>query len=152
MRETGQKIFMTKEQINLVRTSFEKIAPIADHAADLFYAKLFDLDPHLRRLFKSDIKEQGKKLIQVLSTAVENLERIDELVPHIRAMGARHAGYGVGEKDYETVGAALLWTFEKTLSKEFNTPTRKAWATVYNLLAETMKEGSRQPAKIRTVV
>lgn len=143
---------MTREQINLVRAGFEKIAPIADHAADLFYAKLFDLDPHLRRLFKGDIKEQGKKLMQVISTAVENLERIDEFVPHIRAMGARHSGYGVEEKDYATVGAALLWTLEKALSRDFTAEMRAAWAAVYKLLADTMIEGSRRPAQLRSFV
>lgn len=141
---------MTNEQINLIKTSFEKIAPIADHAADLFYAKLFDLDPHLRRLFKGDIKAQGKKLMQVISTAVENLERIDELIPHIRAMGARHAGYGVEKKDYETVGAALLWTLEKALGKDFPAETRAAWTAVFKLLAETMIEGSGADKRLKT--
>jgi hemoglobin-like flavoprotein len=144
--------FMTNEQINLVQASFEKIAPIADHAAALFYAKLFDLDPHLHRLFKGDMKEQGKKLMQVISTAVENLERIDEFVPHIKAMGARHSGYGVEEKDYETVGEALLWTLEKALSKDFTAETRAAWTTVYKLLADTMKQGSRKPAELKMFV
>jgi hemoglobin-like flavoprotein len=150
--KSGAGDFMTNEQINLVRTSFEKIAPIADKAAALFYAKLFDLDPKLHRLFKGDMKEQGKKLMQVISTAVENLERIDEFVPHIRAMGARHAGYGVEEKDYATVGAALLWTLEKALSRDFTAEMRAAWAAVYELLAGTMIEGSRRPAKLRTFV
>lgn len=143
---------ITREQIILVRTSFEKIVPINEQAAALFYAKLFDIDPHLHRLFKSDLKEQGKKLMQVLSTAIENLEQIDKFVPHIRAMGARHGGYGVEERDYETVGAALLWTLEKALSKDFNSETKAAWAAVYALLAETMKQGSRRPANMQMLV
>ena len=137
---------MTGEQIDLVRTSFVKIAPIAEKAAALFYAKLFDLNPKLRQLFKGDVYEQGKKLMQVIAYAVENLDRLDEIVPQVRALGARHAGYGVSDRDYETVGAALLWTLEKALGKDFTAPTRAAWTAVYDLLAETMKEGSRSPA------
>lgn len=142
---------MTREQINLVKTSFEKIEPIAEKAAALFYAKLFDLNPKLRGLFKGDVYEQGKKLMQVLSYAVENLDKLEEIVPQVRELGARHAGYGVEYHDYETVGAALLWTLEKTLGREFNAPTRKAWTAVYNLLAETMKEGSRQTAELKMI-
>ena len=129
-----------------------KIAPIADKAAALFYAKLFDLNPKLRRLFKADVYEQGKKLMQVIAYAVENLDRLDEIVPQVRALGARHAGYGVSDRDYETVGAALLWTLEKALGKDFTAPARAAWTAVYNLLAETMKEGSRSPAELKMFV
>lgn len=143
---------MTGEQINLVRTSFEKIAPIAEKAAALFYAKLFDLDPELRGLFKGDVYEQGKKLMQVIGYAVEHLDRLEEIVPQVRALGARHSGYGVGGRDYETVGAALLWTLEKALGRDFGAPTRAAWAAVYKLLAETMKEGSRRPAELKKFV
>ena len=143
---------MTKEQINLVRTNFEKIAPIAEKAAALFYAKLFDLNPKLRGLFKGDVYEQGKKLMQVIAYAVENLDQLDEIVPQVRALGARHDAYGVEDNDYETVGAALLWTFEKALGKDFTASMRAAWAAVYNLLAETMKEGSRNPAELKVFV
>lgn len=135
---------MTNEQINLIKTSFEKIAPISQHAADLFYAKLFDLDPKLERLFHGDMKKQGEKLMQVIAYAVENLEKMDEILPQVKALGARHSGYGVAEKDYDSVGAALLWTLEKALSTDFDAPTRKAWATLYGTLAETMKAAERE--------
>lgn len=137
---------MTGEQIELVKKSFEKIEPIAEQAAALFYAKLFDLNPNLRRLFNSDMKEQGRKLMQVIGYAVGSLERIDEIVPQVRALGARHSDYGVEDHDYEAVGTALLWTLEKALSRDFTAPTKAAWAAVYGLLALTMKNGSRRPA------
>lgn len=143
---------MTNEQINLVKKSFEKIASISDNAAALFYAKLFDMNPKLRALFKNDMKEQGRKLMQVLSYAVESLDQIDKILPQVRALGARHAGYGVEDRDYETVETALLWTFEKALSRDFTPQMKEAWAAVYGLLAQTMKEGSRQPAETAKLV
>lgn len=143
---------MTGKQINLVKKSFEKIVPISDQAAALFYAKLFDQSPNLRRLFKHDMKEQGRKLMQVLSYAVENLEHIDSIIPQVKALGARHVDYGVKDRDYDAVGTALLWTFEKALSREFTPKMREAWSAVYSLLAQTMKDGARQPAeKVRVV-
>jgi len=42
---------MTPEQARLVMDSWDKVAPIADLAADLFYGRLFELDPGLRPLF-----------------------------------------------------------------------------------------------------
>jgi len=140
---------MTGEQINLVQKSFEKIEPISEQAAALFYAKLFDLDPKLRWLFKGDMKEQGQKLMQIIAYAVKSLEHIDEFIPQVRALGKRHAGYGVEDRDYDSVGEALLWTLEKALSREFTAKTKDAWAAVYGLLAQTMKEASRQPVEKR---
>jgi hemoglobin-like flavoprotein len=143
---------MTSEQIILVKKSFEKIVPISDQAAALFYAKLFDQSPNLRRLFKHDMKEQGRKLMQVLTYAVENLEHLDSIIPQVKALGARHVNYGVKDRDYDAVGSALLWTFEKALSRDFTPKMRKAWSAVYNLLAQTMKDGARQPAENASVV
>ena len=136
---------MTSEQINLVKASFKKVEPLAEEAAVLFYAKLFELDPDLRRLFKTDIGKQGRKLMQMLEIAVNGLDRLDEIVPAVRALGARHHTYGVEDGHYETVGAALLWTLEQALGTDFTVETKEAWAVVYILLAETMKAAARQP-------
>lgn len=139
---------MNSEQIYLVKKSFEKIAPISEQAAALFYAKLFDLAPKLQSLFKGDVREQGRKLMQVISYAVENLDRIDEVLPQVRALGARHAGYGVEDRDYDSVGTSLLWTLEKALSLDFTEQTKEAWAALYGLLAETMKDAARNAAGV----
>lgn len=135
---------MTGEQINLVKASFAKIEPVAEEAAVLFYAKLFDLDPALRRLFKGGIREQALKLMQMLELAVRDLDRVDKLVPALQALGARHAAYGVEDRHYETLAKALLWMLEKALRADFTPETEAAWTAVYNLLAQTMKDGARQ--------
>lgn len=133
---------MTDEQINLIKTSFAKIEPAAEEAAVLFYAKLFDLDPDLRPLFKAGIREQGLKLMQMLELAVRGLDRVEELVTMVRDLGARHAVYGVEDRHYETVGTALLWVLAKSLRADFTLETEEAWTAVYSLLAQTMKDGA----------
>lgn len=143
---------MTSEQINLVRESFEKVKPVAEEAAVLFYVRLFKLEPDLRRLFKKDIREQGLKLMQMIGFAVESLDRPDRIVSAVRDLGARHADYGVENRHYETVGAALLWTLEKALDEDFTAETKAAWAAVFSLLAETMKSGARRKAENAAVV
>jgi hemoglobin-like flavoprotein len=135
---------MTKKEIDLIRNSFAKVVPVADEAAVLFYAKLFDLDPNLRPLFKIGIQEQGRKLMQMLRAAVDGLDRFEELVPVLEDLGRRHAGYGVEDRHYDTVGKALIWTFERALGEPFTPQARDAWTNVYCLIAETMKSGAAQ--------
>jgi hemoglobin-like flavoprotein len=129
-------------QKELVQTSFEQVRPIADAAAALFYNRLFELDPTLRPLFKGDMKEQGRKLMDMITLAVKGLDRPEALLPALAALGRRHAGYGVNKHDYETVGEALLWTLEQGLGPGFTPDVREAWEAVYGFVAGAMREAA----------
>jgi len=133
---------MNPQHKYLVQSSFEKVAPIADTAAALFYGRLFELDPSLRPMFTTDLKEQGKKLMNMLTLAVRGLDKLDQLVPAVQALGRRHAGYGVKAEHYNTVGAALIWTLEKGLGEAFTPEVKEAWIAVYTLLAQTMQDAA----------
>lgn len=133
---------MTPQQIELVQVTWNKVLPIADTAAEMFYAKLFSLDPDVKSLFKGDMKSQGRKLMTMIGTAVNGLSQLDTIVPAVQALGRRHANYGVRDKHYDSVGAALLWTLEQGLGEAFTTEVRTAWATTYGVLAKTMKDAA----------
>ncbi|MFI5002796.1 MAG: globin family protein [Reyranellales bacterium] len=134
---------MTPEQIKLVQTSFAQVAPIAATAADHFYGRLFEIAPDVRAMFPQDISEQKKKLMAMLGTVVGGLNRLDTLLPAVRALGQRHAGYGVSTADYVPVGAALLWTLQQGLGEAFTPDVKDAWAAAYRTLAQTMIEAAR---------
>ena len=129
---------MTPKQISLVQESWNKVLPISQQAAEIFYQNLFELDPSLKSMFKSDIVEQGNKLMTMLDTAVKLLNSPEKLIPAVEKLGARHVGYGVKAKHYETVGDALLQTLETGLGNEFTAPVKRAWASVYEVLSSTM--------------
>jgi hypothetical protein len=44
---------MTPEQVHLVQSSFEKVVPIADDPAALFYGRLFEIAPRFARCSKA---------------------------------------------------------------------------------------------------
>jgi hemoglobin-like flavoprotein len=119
---------LTANDIALVRASFAKVLPIKDAAADLFYNRLFEIAPQLRAMFPSDLKT---------------------LVPHVKALGARHAGYGVTVTHYSIVGEALMWTLERGLGGAFTPEVRSAWAKVYGILAGTMQTGAIEATDTR---
>ncbi|WP_411827185.1 globin family protein [Luteolibacter sp. AS25] len=130
---------LTEYQKDLVQATWDQVVPIADTAAGLFYSKLFELDPSVKPLFaNSDMKEQGKKLMQMIGVAVKGLDNLGELVPAVAALGKRHNTYGVKPEHYETVGAALLDTLDKGLGEAFTPETKEAWTITYNTLAGVM--------------
>jgi hemoglobin-like flavoprotein len=139
---------LTPTQKALVQESFAAVAAIGDDAALLFYQRLFELDPSLERMFKGNMSEQRKKLLQMLTAAVKGLDRLDQLVPVVEDLGRRHVAYGVADSHYDTVGEALLWTLEAGLGRAFTPDVKDAWATVYGLLSSTMREAARDAAMV----
>jgi len=137
---------MTPEKIALIRSSFALVRPHAELAASTFYGRLFEVAPQLRMMFKGDMKEQGRKLMMVLSVVVSNLDRLDSIVPTVQSLGRRHKDYGVEDSHYDIVGAALLWTLETCLAKVFTPATRAAWADAYDLLAQVMRAAAATSA------
>src|SRR5215831_13682600 len=120
--------------------------PIADEAGKLFYERLFALDPALRPLFKGDMTEQSRTLMRMIAVAVNGLDRLDTIAPALKALGVRHAGYGVRDGHYATVGDALLWTLERGLGESFTPDVAEAWSAAYGLLAQTMQSAARDAA------
>lgn len=137
---------MTPEQIDLVKTSWSQVTPIADKAAELFYGKLFELDPALKPLFKGDMTEQGRKLMKMIGAAVNSLDNLEAVIPAVEKLGERHVDYGVKDEDYDTVGTALLWTLETGLGEGFTPEVKEAWTLTYTALAGVMKTAAAKAA------
>jgi hemoglobin-like flavoprotein len=135
---------MKLEHIKLVKNSFAQVQPIADKAAALFYNRLFELDPDLRPLFRHNLEEQGVKLMASLAVVVHGLEKPENIVGMVKRLGSRHAGYGVRNEHYETVGTALLWTLKQGLGEAFTADVEAAWAEAYYLLAGLMQEAAAE--------
>jgi hemoglobin-like flavoprotein len=135
---------MTPQQIALIQESWRKVLPISDTAAELFYSRLFVLDPALKPLFKGDIKLQGRKLMSMLGMVVSGLSSFDRLAPAVKEMGRRHDAYGVRPPHYRTVAEALLWTLKQGLGDAFTEETELAWVAAYGNIAALMQ--SKQKA------
>lgn len=137
---------MTPDQVHLIRKSFAELSYHNHVAALVFYRRLFQLDPELRPLFTGDIEEQSRKLMEMLGALIAMLERPVGLEIELRAMGARHAGYGVKDPHYATVGAALIDMLAETLGEKFTPETRDAWLELYGAVESAMKAGAAEKA------
>lgn len=141
---------MTPEQINLVQKSWEKVEPISEQAAEIFYGKLFEKDPSVESLFHGDMLAQGQKLMAMIGSAVGLLNDLDTLVPIVQKLGERHSNYGVKASHYDTVGAALLETLATGLGDEFTDELKSAWTEVYGVLASTMIDSANNQSDSST--
>lgn len=133
---------MTPRQISIVQASFDYILPIPDRVGARFYNRLFQMAPETRAMFAGDMTEQGRKLVATLATVVNSLDRLDPVVPALKALGERHRDYGVMDEHYGPVGLALIETLREMLGAEFDGELEQAWRDAYGLVAKTMIEAA----------
>jgi hemoglobin-like flavoprotein len=141
---------MTPTHKQLVKESWTKVLPIKETAAELFYGRLFEVYPEVKPLFKGDMKDQGRKLMAMLNTAVNSLDNIEALIEPLKNSGKAHAAYGVKAEDYDKVGDSFLWTLEKGLGDAFTPDVKEAWTVVYTTVAGVMIQGAGYPAEETT--
>ena len=135
---------MTPEQVKLIRLTFVQVMDRKSETGRLFYERLFSIAPETRAMFRSDMDAQSQKLLDTLALAIASLRDLPSLVAMLEALALRHVGYGVQEKQYDAVGAALLWTLERVLGPAFTPEARDAWATLYGTVADVMRNAAKK--------
>lgn len=129
---------MTQSEKQMIRDSYEQIRTYQESVFMLFYGRMFQLDPSIKPMFKNDMREQSKKLVDTLDILVGSLDGLEKLLPAVRELGRSHAGYGVKPHHYETLASAMLWAFGQALSGSFPPEVRAAWRKVLELVSSEM--------------
>ena len=128
-----------KFSTTIVQQSWKNVLPIREEAAALFYRRLFELDPSLRRQLKGDVAEQSRKWAAIMSIAVANLERPFILLPTLYTLGAQQEKNGIQEHHYDLVGIALIDALQRVLGEAFTPEIKAAWADGYRVIANVLK-------------
>lgn len=135
----------TNEHKHIVQATFKQVTD-ADKLASRFYQRLFEIDPSTAPMFRGDMSEQRKKLMQTLAVVVGSLDDLNSIVPAIQHLGKRHVQYGVTVEHWNSVGSALLWALEDAFGPAFTSDVRDAWASAYGLIAQTAMAAAYGPA------
>ena len=139
---------MTPEHAHIVQSTWRAVLPVGDTFAELFYGRLFAVEPNLRKLFRGDMIEQGRNLTAMLSVAAANVGKPERIMVALRQLGRRHVAYGVKPQDFQTVEDALLFALEHALIDVFTPEVKAAWQAAYTLLSSTMLEAFATPSAI----
>ena len=131
---------MTPEQALIVQSTWRAVLPVGGTFAELFYGRLFALDPTLEKLFRDDMAEQGRNLAAMLSVASANIGKLERITVALRSLGRRHVAYGVTPKDFANFEDALLFALEHALIDVFTPEVKAAWQAAYAVLSGVMLE------------
>ena len=135
---------VTPAQVELLQKTWQMVLPHKEIVAEMFYNKLFEMDPSVRPMFKNDMKRQGDVLISTLTPIVHLIDKADQITPILEYMGKTHVNYGVVPEHYKTVGAALLWTLEQGLAEAFTDEVKQAWVAAYTRISTIMINAAQQ--------
>ncbi len=128
--------------VNLIETTFSKIAPKKSEFADTFYDTLFERYPAVKPLFQStDWPKQKSMLVAALTTVVNNARDPTTIIGTLKKMGARHLAYGAKEEHFPAVGECLLHALKVHLDENWNESVEQSWIEAYGLVSGVMIEG-----------
>jgi methyl-accepting chemotaxis protein len=134
---------VSPESERLVRETWKDIEPVGDGMVAAFYTRLFESNPQAHELFAStDMQEQRRKFRVMLAEIVRAIDNPELLISEVSASGRRHVGYGVQPRDYDDVGAALVWAIGHALGDRFTPEVQAAWREAYALLAAVMRRAA----------
>ena len=133
---------MTDRNMLIIKSTWSYVITQPDIAGEMFYEKLFELDPHLKPMFQSNMEHQIKKLMNMITFMVTNLQTMQETQMEIEALAKRHVQYGTHDEHYPCVGQALIWVLEHSLGERWNDETGKAWTDLYTMWASSMIQAS----------
>nr|WP_295923042.1 globin domain-containing protein [uncultured Dyadobacter sp.] len=133
---------MTDRKILIIKTTWSYAIAQPEMIGELFYQELFERDPGLRSMFSEDMEQQVRKLTDMITYMVSRLQAMPEIQIDIDALAVRHAGYGVRDAHYATVGKALLAVLEQRLEDQWDEETRETWTELYDMWAASMIKAS----------
>ena len=134
---------LTDEEVALVQNSTKMLRKSIDEFSLSFYRELFRVNPLVQSLFISDIKDQAKKFAQLFEILVTSLNKVEKLLPALKALGRRHVNYGIEEYHYGIVGTALINTLKKSLGHNFTPEIEDAWIKTYGLVSMIMIDSGK---------
>lgn len=132
---------MTPDQIKLVKSSWASVILIVEETGQLFYKRLFEQAPELRPMFKGDLVSQERKLTDMITYVVANLDKLNDIIGDVKELGENHKEYGATPEQYKVVGECLVWTLKRGLEDKWNKEIENAWVIAYTTLSEAMLVG-----------
>ena len=129
--------------LDALETSFDLVAPRGDELMDAFYARLFATAPAVAPLFAgTDLTRQKAMLLGALVLLRNSLRNLDAIVPTLRELGARHAGYGAETSHYPVIGAVLIASMADIAGPDWRPEYEDEWAEAYTFVAGEMLDGA----------
>lgn len=129
--------------VETLEESFDLVAPKGDELMRNFYDNLFEAAPSVRPLFADvDMERQRQALLNMLLVLRESLRDLDDIVPDLEELGARHVDYRAKPEHYPVVGEVLIGTMADIAGDAWKPEYTSAWQEAYQVVQDVMLSGA----------
>ena len=129
--------------VEKLEESFDLVAPHGDELVRVFYAKLFEAAPSVQPLFADvDMERQRAALLNMLIVLRESLQDLDDIVPDLQELGARHVDYGAKPEHYPVVGEVLIGSMAQVAGDAWKSEYTAAWEEAFPVVQGVMLSGA----------
>jgi hemoglobin-like flavoprotein len=129
--------------VEILEESFDLVAPQSDELMRRFYDNLFEAAPSVQPLFADvDMERQRQALLNMLIVLRESLRDLDDIVPDLEDLGARHVEYGAQAAHYPVVGEVLIATMAEVAGDAWKPEYTAAWQEAYGVIQGVMLSGA----------
>lgn len=135
---------MLPEQIALVQSSWKYVLLNAPNVTERFYSTLVYLSPQVRPTLKSDIKEQGKKLMAMFSYVIARLDCLDDKAADIRLKAKSQDDFGIKPEHYAGIKIAFITTLTLIHGPAWSRDLHMAWTKACNELERSLKNAVKE--------
>lgn len=130
-------------EVETLEESFDLVAPQSDELIKRFYERLFEVAPGVKPLFADvDMERQRQALLNMLLVLRESLHDLDDVVPDLEALGARHVGYGAQPEHYPVVGEVLIESMAEIAGPAWKAEYTAAWQEAYGVVQSVVLAGA----------
>jgi len=129
--------------VELLEESFDLVAAQGDELVRVFYDKLFEAAPSVQPLFADvDMERQRAALLNMLIVLRESLQDLDDIVPDLEELGARHVDYGAKPEHYPVVGEVLIGSMAQVAGDAWKSEYTAAWEEAFPVVQGVMLSGA----------
>jgi len=129
--------------VQTLEESFDLVAPQGDDLIRRFYDNLFEAAPAVKPLFAHvDMERQRQALLNMLVVLRESLRDLDDILPDLEDLGARHVQYGAMAEHYPVVGEVLIGTMSEVAGDAWKPEYTSAWQEAYGVVQGVMLAGA----------
>eukprot|EP00441_Pelagodinium_beii_P040089 CAMPEP_0197628088 /NCGR_PEP_ID=MMETSP1338-20131121/6510_1 /TAXON_ID=43686 ORGANISM="Pelagodinium beii, Strain RCC1491" /NCGR_SAMPLE_ID=MMETSP1338 /ASSEMBLY_ACC=CAM_ASM_000754 /LENGTH=406 /DNA_ID=CAMNT_0043198989 /DNA_START=148 /DNA_END=1368 /DNA_ORIENTATION=- len=154
------------EMINSVKKSWVLVVDMGmGNVAEKFYKNLFKVAPVTKELFPLAVRSRYQdwqavhpehpsdpsdsqalrnifvKILDAVGTVVAGLQDMPALLPHLTALGMRHANYNMKDEDFAYGGQAIILTLKEVLGVFLTAEVEFAWVIFYDFMAAGIIKG-----------
>lgn len=134
--------------VEKLEESFDLVAPQGDELMRTFYDNLFETAPGVRPLFERvDMDRQRQALLNMLLILRESLRDLEDIVPDLEELGARHVDYGAKPEHYPVVGEVLIGAMAQVAGDAWKPEYTSAWQEAFEVVQGVMLSGTPAPVE-----